>query len=46
MNAARPWWLRPPSASLLTAVMLFPVYWMINVSLTPTTRHAQEPART
>jgi multiple sugar transport system permease protein len=28
---------------LLTAVMLFPVYWMINVSLTPQTRMRKSP---
>ncbi|OUE32163.1 Trehalose transport system permease protein SugB [Clavibacter michiganensis] len=28
---------------LLTAVMLFPVYWMVNVSLTPTDQMRQSP---
>ena len=35
---------RRSGVASLTAVMLFPVYWMINVSLTPTERHAQDPA--
>jgi len=30
----RPWW-KTVVGVILTAVMLFPVYWMINVSLTP-----------
>ena len=33
MAAARAWW-KMPFAIVLTAVMLFPVYWMANVSLT------------
>ena len=40
----RSWWLTAIGV-LVTAVMLFPVYWMINVSLTPTPEHAQEPAQ-
>jgi multiple sugar transport system permease protein len=28
---------------VLTAIMLFPVYWMVNVSLTPQTRMRQSP---
>ena len=31
--AARAWW-KMPFAIVLTAIMLFPVYWMVNVSLT------------
>ena len=32
---ARPWW-KTVLGVVLTAIMLFPVYWMVNVSLTPT----------
>ncbi|WP_156000690.1 carbohydrate ABC transporter permease [Streptomonospora sp. PA3] len=32
---ARPWW-KTALGALLTAFMLFPVYWMVNVSLTRT----------
>jgi multiple sugar transport system permease protein len=31
--ASRGWW-KTLTAVLLTAIMLFPVYWMVNVSLT------------
>jgi multiple sugar transport system permease protein len=34
MNGKRPWW-KTAIGIVLTAIMLFPVYWMINVSLTP-----------
>jgi multiple sugar transport system permease protein len=37
----RPW--RMAMGVLLTALMLFPVYWMINVSLTPPGRMRKEP---
>ncbi|WP_292727884.1 carbohydrate ABC transporter permease [Microbacterium sp. UBA837] len=35
MNARRAWW-KTALGILFTALMLFPVYWMINVSLTKT----------
>ncbi|MBA8815328.1 multiple sugar transport system permease protein [Microbacterium halimionae] len=35
MNARRPWW-KTVLGVFFTVVMLFPVYWMINVSLTKT----------
>jgi multiple sugar transport system permease protein len=38
----RPWW-RTAVGLLLTAVMLFPVYWMVNVSLTPANRMRKSP---
>jgi multiple sugar transport system permease protein len=38
----RTWW-RTVVGVLLTAVMLFPVYWMINVSLTPPGRMRKSP---
>ena len=28
---------------VLTAIMLFPIYWMVNVSLTPTAQMRQSP---
>ena len=28
---------------ILTAIMLFPVYWMVNVSLTPTRLMRKDP---
>ena len=43
MNGQRPWW-KTVVGIVLTAIMLFPVYWMINVSLTPTERDAARPA--
>ncbi|MDY0914718.1 carbohydrate ABC transporter permease [Rathayibacter festucae] len=42
MSARRPWWLTLVGV-LLTAVMLFPVYWMINVSLTQTGSMRKDP---
>ena len=33
----------PSSASILTAIMLFPLYWMINVSLTQPTELRKDP---
>ena len=42
MNGKRPWW-KTVVGVVLTAVMLFPVYWMINVSLTPTTAMRKSP---
>ena len=38
----RAWWLTATGV-LLTAVMLFPVYWMINVSLTQTSNMRKSP---
>jgi multiple sugar transport system permease protein len=38
----RPWWLTAIGV-VLTAVMLFPVYWMINVSLTKTSNMRKSP---
>jgi multiple sugar transport system permease protein len=38
----RSWWLTAAGV-LLTAVMLFPVYWMINVSLTQTSNMRKSP---
>jgi multiple sugar transport system permease protein len=38
----RSWW-RTAVGVLLTAVMLFPIYWMINVSLTPPGRMRSSP---
>jgi multiple sugar transport system permease protein len=38
----RPWWLTAVGV-LLTAVMLFPVYWMINVSLMKTSQMRKSP---
>lgn len=35
MNARRPWW-KTMLGLAFTALMLFPVYWMVNVSLTQT----------
>ncbi|WP_426518302.1 carbohydrate ABC transporter permease [Diaminobutyricibacter sp. McL0618] len=42
MNGKRPWW-KTVVGLVLTAIMLFPVYWMINVSLTPTTEMRKSP---
>lgn len=42
MTARRPWYLTVVGIAL-TAVMLFPVYWMINVSLTPTGSMRKDP---
>ena len=38
----RPWW-KTVVGVILTAVMLFPVYWMINVSLTPARNMRKSP---
>ena len=38
----RPWW-KTVVGVILTAVMLFPVYWMINVSLTPSGNMRKSP---
>ena len=38
----RSWWVTAVGV-LLTAAMLFPVYWMINVSLTPTSNMRKSP---
>ena len=42
MNGKRPAW-KTALGVILTAIMLFPVYWMINVSLTPTTAMRKSP---
>jgi multiple sugar transport system permease protein len=42
MNGRRPWW-KTILGIVLTALMLFPVYWMINVSLTPTSEMRKSP---
>jgi multiple sugar transport system permease protein len=42
MNGKRPWWKTVVGVAL-TLVMLFPVYWMINVSLTPTSLMRKSP---
>ncbi|WP_150255385.1 carbohydrate ABC transporter permease [Nocardiopsis deserti] len=42
MNRGRAWW-KTALGVLLTAVMLFPVYWMFNVSLTPTSDLRADP---
>ncbi|GAA1447866.1 carbohydrate ABC transporter permease [Leifsonia poae] len=42
MNGKRPWW-KTIVGLVLTLIMLFPVYWMINVSLTPTTEMRKSP---
>lgn len=42
MNGKRPWW-KTVVGVVLTLIMLFPVYWMINVSLTPTTQMRKSP---
>ncbi len=39
------WW-KTGVGLVLTALMLFPVYWMINVSFTRDQRHAQDARRT
>jgi multiple sugar transport system permease protein len=39
----RPRWWKTLIGILLTLVMLFPVYWMINVSLTPTNQMRKSP---
>jgi multiple sugar transport system permease protein len=42
MNGKRPWW-KTALGVVLTAIMLFPVYWMVNVSLTPTSQMRKNP---
>ncbi|MCL2464099.1 MAG: carbohydrate ABC transporter permease [Micrococcales bacterium] len=42
MNARRSWW-RTALGVLFTALMLFPVYWMLNVSLTKTNDMRADP---
>ncbi|MGA0568144.1 carbohydrate ABC transporter permease [Rathayibacter sp. KR2-224] len=42
MSARRSWW-RIALGVILTAIMLFPVYWMINVSLTKTSDMRKSP---
>lgn len=44
MTAPRRWW-RTALGVLLTALMLFPVYWMVNVSLTRTGDLRRDPPR-
>ncbi|MDQ1082071.1 MULTISPECIES: carbohydrate ABC transporter permease [Microbacterium] len=38
----RPWWVTVVGV-ILTAIMLFPVYWMVNVSLTPQSDMRKSP---
>ncbi|HAM25931.1 MAG TPA: ABC transporter permease, partial [Microbacteriaceae bacterium] len=42
MRARRSWW-KTVLGIVLTAIMLFPVYWMINVSLTKTSNMRKSP---
>jgi multiple sugar transport system permease protein len=42
MSTRRPWW-KTLLGLLLTATMLFPVYWMVNVSLTPSRDMRKDP---
>jgi multiple sugar transport system permease protein len=42
MTAQRTWW-KTAIGVVLTALMLFPVYWMINVSLTKTSEMRKDP---
>ena len=42
MTSKRTWW-KTGLGLAFTAVMLFPVYWMINVSFTPTQRMRKSP---
>lgn len=42
INKRRSGW-RTAVGVVLTAIMLFPVYWMVNVSLTPTTDMRKDP---
>lgn len=42
MTVSRTWW-KTAIGLLLTAVMLFPVYWMVNVSLTRTQDMRKDP---
>lgn len=43
MTAPRRSWWKTALGLLLTAIMLFPVYWMVNVSLTPTQDLRSDP---
>ncbi len=42
MTAQRPWW-KTVFGIVVTAIMLFPVYWMVNVSLTKTVDMRADP---
>jgi multiple sugar transport system permease protein len=42
VTSRRKWW-KTGVGLVLTALMLFPVYWMVNVSLTPAGRMRQDP---
>ncbi len=42
MTSRRPWW-NTLLGVVLTAIMLFPVYWMVNVSLTKSTDMRRNP---
>jgi multiple sugar transport system permease protein len=42
MTSKRTWW-KTATGLAITAVMLFPVYWMINVSFTPAERMRKSP---
>jgi multiple sugar transport system permease protein len=42
MTTSRPWW-KTGLGLLFTALMLFPVYWMVNVSLTRTSDLRSDP---
>ncbi len=42
MTTRRPWW-KTALGVFLTALMLFPVYWMVNVSLTRTSDMRSDP---
>ncbi len=42
MKSERPWW-KTAIGIVLTALMLFPIYWMVNVSLTPATEMRRSP---
>jgi multiple sugar transport system permease protein len=42
MRGKRPWW-KSAIGVALTALMLFPVYWMVNVSLTPAREMRKSP---
>jgi len=42
MTSKRTWW-RTSIGLMLTAIMLFPVYWMVNISFTPAQRMRKNP---
>ncbi|GMA33440.1 hypothetical protein [Litorihabitans aurantiacus] len=42
MTATRRWW-KTALGVVFTALMLFPVYWMVNVSLTQTSDLRRNP---